>query len=312
MPSFLRQLTITLFAGLCANLALAQGLDEPVRLRLALDPDGSVRLSADPVPNGPPSLRAPALPALGPGRTLQPRLAIDLSAPAAGSACVAPGVLPLRRFDDCDVMAYGGLPGAIGHGDVVLSLGDDHDYGVSLHYGLDWLDASTAPDDASWWSSLASLLPFRADRLPGWLGPAGIGGSSVDSRRGGLGTWLWLGRSLRLDLGYEHARGPALLIRPDVAPWVPISQDTLAIGLSYGRFQGGLIGRHLRSDSPLFGTGIDGERLDLGFSWRMPWNAAIEFGARNLIVRPRRDEGDEGEPERGDLRTPYLRYHQDL
>ncbi len=51
-----RALFVLLLAAVSATSAFAQRVDEPIRLRLALDPDGSVRLSADPLPNAPPPL----------------------------------------------------------------------------------------------------------------------------------------------------------------------------------------------------------------------------------------------------------------
>jgi hypothetical protein len=311
-----RALIVLLLAALSATPTFAQRVDEPVRLRLALDPDGSVRLSADPMPNAPPPLLRAALPRLSPNdRALPLHLAIDLSAsrPDASTMppCLSEGLLRLGRMAGCDAAGYGGLPGAITGTDVLLTLDTGRGYGFNLDYGLDWLAGPDRFGGLGDWLAFGELSESgAATLLPGWIGPV-LGPAGLGSERFGLGGFLWLGPDLRLDLGLQHAEGSALLFDPGAAaPWSQSSQDSVRLGLRYGRFQGGVIGRQLQPDQALGGTPT--RSLDLGISWRMPWRAAIEFGARNLIVRPQATDGDEGEPDQGDLRTPYLRYHQEL
>jgi hypothetical protein len=307
-------LTVLLLAALSASPAFAQRVEEPIRLRLALDPDGSVRLSADPMPNAPPPLLRAALPRLAPHDPgLPARLAIDLSAsPADGASavpCLSDGLLRIGSQAGCDAAAYGGLPGAIVGSDVMLTLDTGRGYGFSLDYGLDWLGGPELTDGAGSWLALGDL-GGPAILLPGWIGPM-LGDARIGSERVGLGGFLWLGPDLRLDLGVQHVEGSALLFDAGTAaPWSQSSQDSVALGLRYGRFQGGVVGRELRPDQAY--GGVPTRSLDLGVSWRMPWRAAIEFGARNLIVRPQAADADEAKPDQGDLRTPYLRYHQEL
>jgi len=46
---------------------------------------------------------------------------------------------------------------------------------------------------------------------------------------------------------------------------------------------------------------------------RVLWRAdAGEVPTRRLIVRPTKAEGGKGDVDEGDLRVPYLRYHQEL
>jgi hypothetical protein len=311
-----RALIVLLLAAVPAAPAFAQRVDEPVRLRLALDPDGSVRLSADPMPNAPPPLLRAPLPRPGLSDPAGPaRMAIDLSASRPDSAgavpCLSEGLLRMGPLAGCDAAGYGGLPGAIAGTEVLLTLDTGRGYGFNLDYGLDWLDHPERSGGLGDWLALGETgQPAAATLLPGWIGPV-LGQSRIGSERFGLGGFLWLGPELRLDLGLEHAEGSALLFDPGAAaPWSQASQDSIALGLRYGRFHGGVIGRQLSPDQAL--GGVPTRSLDLGISWRMPWRAAIEFGARNLIVRPQAADGDEAKPDQGDLRTPYLRYHQEL
>jgi hypothetical protein len=311
-----RALFVLLLAAMSATSAFAQRVDEPIRLRLALDPDGSVRLSADPLPNAPPPLLRAALPRLSPADpNLPPRLAIDLSAsrPEAGGAvpCLSEGLLRLAPLAGCDTAGYGGLPGAIAGSEVLLTIDTGRGYGFNLDYGLDWLAGPELTDGLGQWLAFGELDgSTAATLLPGWIGPV-LGDVRIGSERVGLGGFLWLGPDLRLDLGLQHAEGSALLFDPGAAaPWSQASQDSVSLGLRYGRFHGGVIGRELRPDQAY--GGVPTRSLDLGVSWRMPWRAAIEFGARNLIVRPQATDADEAKPDQGDLRTPYLRYHQEL
>lgn len=312
------RLLCLLAAAIAAGPAVGQALDEPVRLRLALDPDGSVRLSADPVPYAPPPLLQQQLPRLAPGSgNGGGGLAIDLSAARSDSVelapCLADNPLRLGAIAACEPLAYVGLPGALAGADLRISFEPGAGYGIELSYGLDWLDGTQASGLGAWPHLTGDLPPAgnQALLLPGWVGPL-QGGASLHNQRIGLGGFVWLGPDLRLGVGLEHAEGSTLLFHPGAAPWSMARQDSLSLGFSYGRLQGALIGRQLRPDGSL-GAPAANDSLDLGFSWRMPWwNAALEFGARNLIVRPQQPEREDLQPEQGDLRVPYLRYHQEL
>ncbi|MBX3725881.1 MAG: hypothetical protein KF823_08185 [Xanthomonadales bacterium] len=305
MTRFAR-LLIALVAAAPAGLVSAAGSDDTVRLRLALDPDGRVRLSTESPNYAPPPLRQSPLPMIAPAGLQRPGLAIDLRAggttPAGIGPCLTGRPAALGQVGACDAVGWAGLPGAIHSSDLVLELGGDRAAGVNLSFGLDWLERAERPALAFGPAGLPQLLP-------GQVGPYGPL-EPLRSERVGLGGFLWLAPDLRLTLGLEHAEGSLALYQDSAAPWALGQRDSLSLGVVWGRFQGGLIGRRVRPDSALEGVGQ--QALDLGFSWRMPWNAAFEFGARNLITRPAKPDPAEALPEQGDLRTPYLRYHQDL
>lgn len=324
MNAILRPLLLLTLAVMLAPVAAAQGGgDEPVRLRLSLDPDGRVRLSTDSEPVLLPSPQLAPQPL--PGLTARQRpvwggvsLVIEAGQPDGGlpAPCLINDSLHLRRLHGCEPVTWVGLPGAIAsEGGVVLRLErPDLGVGFDLNYGLGWLATGNRLADAGAWMGLGQLQEAAtATLLPGWIGPAL--GKLEPGRHLGLATYLWLGQQLRLDLAFGHSEGLGDWLRtgndPGLLPWLPGSENSLSFGIGWGRFQGAVTGRQWRPDLiPGIGPLRGQESLDLGFSWRMPWNAELEFGARNLIVRPQRP--DPAKPDQGDLRTPYIRYHQEL
>jgi hypothetical protein len=318
-----RQLIAGVLALGVVTVAFGQVNDEPVRLRLALDDNGRLHLSTEPAPGLAPSLYPQPLPALsaldGVRVPTSTGTAIDFTLSSVdGSIVCSPSAVGLARFGSlggCELLGYGGLPGAIQRGDLAVQFGTHQSYGVGLSYGLDWLDSPLDSGGTSRWINAGSLTGTDASALlPGWVGPV-LGTDSLRAERFGLGGFAWFGQDLRIDLNYEQVKGALALISSDppmtaLLPWETAQQDSISLGMSYGRLQGALTGRQLTPESPMAGPGRDS--LDLGFSWRMPWNAALEFGARNLLVRPKKAEGSEPSPEDGDLRVPYLRYHQEL
>lgn len=318
------RLIVATLAACSATMAFAQTVDESVRLRLVLDQEGRLHLSTEPLLHATPSLRVIRQPSLsGANGALVPTasaVAIDFTAAHAdGALPCTPSAGGLARFNalvGCELVGYGGLPGAVHSGDLSLRFGGDRGFGVDLSYGLDWIDASSSADASSHWLALGELPQAAATLLlPGWVGPM-MGEAGLRAERFGLGGFAWLGPDLRINLDYQHSQGALALLALDplqaarAFPGQTAEQNSLSIGMNYGRFQGALTGRQLRPDSPMAGPAQNS--LDLGFSWRMPWNAALEFGARNLIVRPKASEGTEAEVDESDLRVPYLRYHQEL
>lgn len=314
-----RLLALSLLAASLPATALAQTTaPESLRLHLSLGPDGRIQLSTsnDTAP-------APALQPHGPlafGDHPLRRYAIDLSTSAAANldatgCSTANAVLRLGPLSGCDLLdsGYDGLPGAIRNLDVGLHLSDrSQRFGVDFRYGLGWLDASSFGDHTIPGGWLLNGL--NASTVRGWITPSFAGPplAPFTLERMALGGFIGLGEAMRLHLGYEHAEGPLALFPSELGgSWAGGSQDSISLGIGYGRFYGGLTGRQLRPTDPALGQQGATNSLDLGFSWRMPWNAELEFGARNLITTPAKPEVPD-RSQQGDLRVPYLRYHQEL
>lgn len=303
-------------------LADGEAASQPARLRLALAPDGRVHLSVEPAilegAHAGLPLRPQRLP-LQPG-SAAPQYVLDLSVAAGQRAdqdCVFTGTsLHLGSLAGCG-LAFGdyvGPPGAVQSLELALSLQDSQQrFGFDARYGLGWLDAARGDNLPGAWliSGDLSQAPGQRIILPGLTG-FGEQLALVGQDRINLGAFVQMDSGLRLYLGYEHTDALGELFQPALPAWQIGSQDSLSLGLGLGRFHGTLTGRQLRPLNPLQDQQGAINSLDLGFSWRMPWRAELEFGARNLIVTPAQPEAGDRERQQRDLRVPYLRYHQEL
>ena len=101
-------------------------------------------------------------------------------------------------------------------------------------------------------------------------------------------------------------------LRATGAPNFDVNQAAVQFGLRYGRWSGGITGRVVRPTTPNALGEFSG--LDIGVSWRTPWQGEFAVGARNVIS----SGGDTLLPdpdaalEEATARAPYVRYKQDL
>jgi hypothetical protein len=138
---------------------------------------------------------------------------------------------------------------------------------------------------------------------------------------------LWIGTGPGQDLAltgtWRIAPNAALDVGAGVGQWsvyptpgalpLEFDQAALRLGMSYGAFSGGIIGRVVR---PAGGT-AQGQfsGLDLAVSWRTPWEGELSFGARNLLSRGSDSllpDPSAATLDEATARTPYVRYRQDL
>lgn len=182
-------------------------------------------------------------------------------------------------------------------------------FGVDLSFGLSWLDSGRLQPYGQDASSLPALSALFA---PGQFALAApeLAGARLLSRgigvRGlfdlGSQRWLSVGGALsrnRIDPGFAGALG---LRRFD--------SSALSVGVGQGNLYGELTG-HVAEvpGSDAFWGGVD-----LGISWRTPWDAQLTVGARNLISHGSNPWlGSDGAAlDEGESRVPYVRYKQDL
>lgn len=182
------------------------------------------------------------------------------------------------------------------------------DDGLDLSFGLSWLDASLHPFDAGSGSILGvtpsaspyATLPAPLPQLPGelvqhqvyWNGALALGQQRWVSLGGTLGS-AQLNTLLGAPLRWDNA--------------------TVTLGVDVRGLSGRLTGRLIELPN---GQG-NFSGLDLGFSWRTPWQGELSFGARNLLNRSTPDTSKWPLSELPALeapggRTPYVRYKQDL
>ena len=179
--------------------------------------------------------------------------------------------------------------------------------GLDLTFGLAWLDSGRLQPyglDAGSLPALAALFSPGQPAAPELLGARllsrGVGVRGLFDL--GSQRWLSFGGSLSQNRLESAFLGASPLRRFD--------SSALSVGLGQGNIYGELTG-HM-ADLP--GSDAFWGGLDVGISWRTPWDAQLTVGARNLISRGSNpwllDDGnalDESES-----RVPYVRYRQDL
>lgn len=213
----------------------------------------------------------------------------------------------LASLGDNDILLRGTSPG--------MRLGGDWrsaDGGVDLSFGLSWLDTSFVapidglPDDA------AALWPTNALQLKAWAGGFGeLIGAHLDAQQLHLGATLnftpqrWMSLVGSLATQRFTPAGTGLPLHWEAA--------TVTLGVGYRGVTGQITGRLL--ELPAQNASWSG--LDLGVSWRMPWQAELTVGARNVLGSGPSDPSKWPLAELPVLedpstRVPYVRYRQDL
>lgn len=178
--------------------------------------------------------------------------------------------------------------------------------GVSVH-SAEGLDLGLAgPAFAS------PVLPQGLGEVPRPMPSAAFGPASALPKTQGLGmqAMLEIDDESRLGIGLALARAQ---LNGGSIPTV-VDQGSLTFSLEQGNL-GAMLGTRV-VDLPGLKDFLPWAGLDLGLSWRLPWQGVISVGAQNLISRgeapaqgldPALDDGAEAFE-----RIPYVRYHQDL
>jgi hypothetical protein len=95
-----------------------------------------------------------------------------------------------------------------------------------------------------------------------------------------------------------------------------LDQKALSFGIDHGPISGSIIGRTMQPEPGLTNNSFTADRrwnsIDLGVTWRLPWQGSLSFGAQNLWSSGNANNTPVGPPEPDQSRTPYVQYHQDL
>jgi hypothetical protein len=94
-----------------------------------------------------------------------------------------------------------------------------------------------------------------------------------------------------------------------------LDQKALSFGIDHGPITGSIIGRTMQPEPGLPNSFTADRRwnsIDLGVTWRLPWQGSLSFGAQNLWSSGNVNNTPVGPPEPDQSRTPYVQYHQDL
>jgi hypothetical protein len=98
-----------------------------------------------------------------------------------------------------------------------------------------------------------------------------------------------------------------------------LDQKALSFGIDHGPVSGSIIGRSMQpevNNPGMPNTGLYPDRrwnsIDLGVTWRLPWQGSLSFGAQNVWSSGNATNTPAGPPQPDQSRTPYVQYHQDL
>ncbi|GLQ92612.1 hypothetical protein [Dyella acidisoli] len=96
-----------------------------------------------------------------------------------------------------------------------------------------------------------------------------------------------------------------------------LDQKALSFGVEHGSVSTSIVGRTMYPEPGAAVPGmLNAERrwnsIDLGVTWRLPWQGSLSFGAQNLWSSGNAVSTPAGPPEPDQSRTPYVQYHQDL
>jgi hypothetical protein len=93
-----------------------------------------------------------------------------------------------------------------------------------------------------------------------------------------------------------------------------LDQKALSFGIDHGSISGNVIGRTMQPEMGVpssFSSDRRWNSIDLGVTWRLPWQGSLSFGAQNVWSSGNTPNTPAG-PEPDQSRTPYVQYHQDL
>ncbi|HET7332369.1 hypothetical protein [Dyella sp.] len=180
--------------------------------------------------------------------------------------------------------------------------------GATYNAGRYSVGVSVAQDQAPSPTPLPRILPGAA---PGVNGLADFDSSTQVNARGRFAlngnSGVLLGASM----------GRIRLLPGNQLGLSTLDQKALSFGIEHGPVSTSIVGRTMQPEP---GTAVPGmlnaERrwnsIDLGVTWRLPWQGSLSFGAQNLWSSGNAVSTPAGPPEPDQSRTPYVQYHQDL
>jgi hypothetical protein len=169
-------------------------------------------------------------------------------------------------------------------------------YSVGLSLGSDSMNNS---------ARLPRILPGAT---PGVNGLTSFDNSTQLNARGRLALDSRSGINLGASVGRIHLL-PGNLLGVDT-----LDQKALSFGVDRGPLSGSIVGREMQPSAGLPGAYSPDRRwssIDLGVTWRLPWQGQLSVGAQNLWSSGSPANTPAG-PEPDQSRTPYVQYHQDL
>ena len=179
--------------------------------------------------------------------------------------------------------------------------------GATYSDGRYALGLSVGTDNVQGAATLPRLLPGA---LPGVNGLSAFDSSTQLNARG---RFALDGKS-GIDLGASVGR--VRLLPGNVLGVNALDQKSVSFGVDRGPLSGSIVGRTMAPEAGVpGGAGYNPDRrwnsIDLGVTWRLPWQGQLSVGAQNLWSSGNGVNTPAG-PEPDQSRTPYVQYHQDL
>lgn len=168
------------------------------------------------------------------------------------------------------------------------------DSSSSFSYGVNWLRGDSARQSLVA-GEMPGLLPYRFDEGAGLFanGHVVIGNETTLDIAASRGSFALLPFAL-------DGRAGGVL---------NLDQSRLGFGVSHGNLTGTIVGRVIDST----GNVLPGQRwtlLDIGLSWRTPWQGQLSVGTRSYLA-PKNDT-PKLDVDIAPSRVPYVQYRQDL
>ncbi|WP_109124197.1 hypothetical protein [Dyella sp. C11] len=171
------------------------------------------------------------------------------------------------------------------------------------HYSL---GLSVGTDNVQGAATLPRLLPGA---MPGVNGLSGFDSSTQLNARGRVA----LDGKSGIDLGASVGR--VRLLPGNLLGTNALDQKAVSFGVDHGSLSGSIVGRSMAPEAGMPGNAYNPDRrwnsIDLGVTWRLPWQGQLSVGAQNLWSSGSGVNTPMG-PEPDQSRTPYVQYHQDL
>jgi hypothetical protein len=183
---------------------------------------------------------------------------------------------------------------------------------LDLSYGMAWFRHDYAAPGSASHPPMDLFGAVGSTTFPTLLIP-GLEASNVQNAGlSALGRWRFDGPS-GVDLGASVSH-MQLYAPVGSTPLTSLNQAAVTFGLRYGSFSGNVTG-HVLGPADSFNSNSRWTGLDIGFSWRTPWQGQLSVGTQNLWssgALPNLNEAGAREVDSNQARVPYVQYHQDL
>ncbi len=178
--------------------------------------------------------------------------------------------------------------------------------GATYSSGRYSLGLSVASDSVP--NNVPSLPRILPGAMPGSVnGLSGFDSSSQVSARGRVALDGKSGIDLGASVGRIH------LLPGNLLGLNTLDQKAISFGVDRGSVSGSIVGRMMQPEAGVQGVNATQRwsSIDLGVTWRLPWQGQLSIGAQNLWSSGSSNNTPVG-PEPDQSRTPYVQYHQDL